>query len=139
MTKNPFHELTYYTLAHPDQIYFIHQHAVDAWTAQTATPQTKPIGVAFSLAGLCLFVEKGYTGRQVQQAHLKLSTNKPAIPAIHLPDNRGRIGIEDVLLAEPGEIRDETIKNWCRSLWAAFTSVHPVVHEWLARELAITF
>jgi len=139
MPPNLFHELTFYTLAHPNQAYFIHQHAVDAWTAQTATEQTKPIGVAFSLAGLCLFLEKGYTGRQVQQAHMALSKNKSSIPAFTLPDNRGNTTIEDVLAVEPGKRRDEQIHSWCHSVWNAFALVHPQVKAWLARELEISF
>jgi len=139
MPPNLFHELTFYTLAHPDQVYFIHQHAVDAWTAQTATEQTKPIGVAFSLGGLCLFLEKGYTGRQVQQAHVKLSNNKSSIPELSLPGLRGDFNIETVLAAVPGPVRDEQIKAWCQSVWAAFASAHPQVKAWLARELEISF
>lgn len=30
---DPFHELSFYTLSHPDPS-FIHQHSVDAYTAQ---------------------------------------------------------------------------------------------------------
>jgi hypothetical protein len=53
----PFDELSFYTLAHPDPA-FIHQHIVDASIAQTANEDTKPIAVAFSLIGLCLYLEK---------------------------------------------------------------------------------
>jgi hypothetical protein len=84
-SEDQFNELSFYTLAHPNNIYFIHQHIVDAYQAQTADSNTKPIAITFSLAGLYLFLEKNYTGRQVQQAHMKLAQNKKVWPQFELP------------------------------------------------------
>jgi hypothetical protein len=53
-----YNELSYYTLGHPDKKYFIHQHLVDAYTAQKADENTKPIAITFDLVGLYLYVEK---------------------------------------------------------------------------------
>jgi hypothetical protein len=64
-----YHELSCYTLAHPDPS-FIHQHIVDAYTAQHARETTKPIALVFALIGLYLHVEKNFTGRQVQRFHM---------------------------------------------------------------------
>src|ERR1700733_15180069 len=75
MTPDPedlYHELSCYTLAHPDPS-FIHQHIVDAYTAQHADETTKPIALVFALIGLYLHVEKNFTGRQVQRFHRKLA------------------------------------------------------------------
>jgi len=93
----------FYTLSHPDKSYFIHQHVVDAYSAQTADENTKPIGLVFALVGLYLYLEKNYTGRQVQQAHMKLANNKKPWPKIELPKDRGAITVTDVLNAQPGE------------------------------------
>jgi hypothetical protein len=41
--QDQFHELSFDTLAHPDPVYFIYQHAGDAFAAQTADENTKPI------------------------------------------------------------------------------------------------
>lgn len=60
-----YNQLAFYTLSHPDKIFFIHQLVVDAYTAQHADAQTKPIAITFALAGLYLVVEKNYTGKQV--------------------------------------------------------------------------
>lgn len=57
-----FHELQCYTLAHGGAE-FIHQHVVDAWIAQNADGQTKPIALAFALAGLYLHVERAWAAR----------------------------------------------------------------------------
>ena len=48
-----YHELCYYTLTLGDPA-FIHQHVVDAFAAQQADEQTKPIKVTFALVGLYL-------------------------------------------------------------------------------------
>jgi regulation of enolase protein 1 (concanavalin A-like superfamily) len=58
--KTAYSELAYYTFAHENPNYFIHQHIVDAFTAQLANENTKPIAIIFALVGLFLFVEKGY-------------------------------------------------------------------------------
>jgi len=117
-----FHELSFYTLDHPDKIYFIHQHIVDAWQAQTATENTKPIAITFSLIGLYLYLKKNHTGRQVQLAHIKLSQHKKVWPRFQLPDQRGDITVSDVVKATPGQERDLRIKDWCTSVWEAYKS-----------------
>lgn len=112
-------ELSFYTLAHPD-VSFIHQHIVDAHTAQTADAATKPIAIIFSLVGLYLFVEKKYTGKKIQQIHMKMAGNKKGWPAIILPAERGNISVSDVLATPPGPQRDEMIYKWCASVWDAY-------------------
>lgn len=122
-----YHELSFYTLAHPDNLYFIHQHIADAQTAQTADANTKPIAIVYALAGLYLMIEKNYTGRQVQQAHLQLSKNKKNLPPIRLPEQRGEITVQEVLNASPGPERDAAIKDWCVSVWDAYRNVKSAI------------
>ena len=132
-----FHELSFYTLDHPDKIYFIHQHIVDAWQAQTANENTKPIAITFSLIGLYLYLEKNYTGRQVQLAHIKLSQNKKTWPKFQLPDQRGDLTVTDVVQAKPGQDRDSMIKDWCASVWGAYKNGHETVASLVKSELGI--
>jgi hypothetical protein len=124
----PFDELSFYTLAHPDPA-FIHQHIVDASIAQTANEDTKPIAVAFSLIGLCLYLEKNYTGKRVQLAHMALARRKREWPKFDLPESRGEITIADVLSELPGERRDAKIREWCASVWAAYADSHQQVRD----------
>ena len=126
-----FHELCYYTLAHGDPS-FIHQHVVDAYAAQTVDEHDKPIKLAFALAGLYLHLEKGYTGRQVQLAHMKMARRKSAWPTFSLPRDRGKITVREVLLTPPGSERDEMILQWCASVWATYRGDWPLVVELLA-------
>src|SRR6186997_35548 len=89
-----YDELASYTLAHGDSA-FIHQHVVDAFAAQHATEDSKPIGVAFALIGLYLHVERGRSGREVQQAHMRLGRQRREWPVFDLPATRGEVTIAD--------------------------------------------
>jgi hypothetical protein len=133
--QDRFNELLYYTLGHPDMSYFIHQHVVDAYAAQKADGKTKPITIWFSLVGLHLFIDKNYSGRQVQLAHLKLSKNKKSIPTFNLPKRRGMITISNVLAKKPGLERDLMIKKWCISVWKAYKDSHDTVANLVKIEL----
>lgn len=62
-------------LSHGDA-FFIHQVAVDAYAAQHAGPASKTITIAFALIGLCLLLERGYTGKAVQRAHMHSPTDR---------------------------------------------------------------
>lgn len=84
-----YDELRSYTLAHADPA-FVHQYVVDAWAAQHADASKKPITVAFALAGLCLHLEQGYHGREVQNAHMRLAQRKQAWPTFALPEGPRR-------------------------------------------------
>jgi Family of unknown function (DUF5946) len=136
-SQDKFYELSYYTLAHPDKVYFIHQHIVDAYQAQTADQNTKAIGLTFALVGLYLYLEKKYTGKQVQQAHTRLSQNKKAWPEFELPIQRGEITVADVLMASPGQKRDVMIKEWCKSVWHAFENSHGAIAALVKAELGV--
>ena len=85
-------ELQCYTLALArGDLTFIHQHVVDAWAAQHADSNTKPIRLAFALVGLYLHLERGFSGRQVQRVHMKLSRRSRRWPSFPLPRERGRV------------------------------------------------
>lgn len=118
--QDAYNELSAYTLTRGYTV-FIHQHVVDAFAAQYANGQTKPITVAFSLAGLYLRVEKGFTGRQVQDAHRQMAREKRSWPTFVLPEHRGAVTASEVMAAPPGIERDNAIDAWCSSVWAAFS------------------
>lgn len=112
-------ELSYYTLSHPDPS-FIHQYAVDAFTAQQADSQTRPMAVAFALIGLYLHVERNETGKQVQHVHTLLARRRKEWPTFALPESRGDISVADVVAIAPGPQRDAMIERWCASVWDAY-------------------
>ena len=129
-----FYELSCYTQTHPDPS-FIHQHAVDAFAAQFANEKTKPITLAFALIGLYLHIEKNFTGKEVQMAHVKLAKHRKQWPMFNLPGYRGNITIYDVIAAPEGPKRDEMIEKWCVSVWNAYIESHEKVAALVQTEL----
>jgi hypothetical protein len=124
--RDLYHNLSYYTLTHSEPG-FIHQLIVDAFGAQRATAKTKPVRVVFALIGLYLHIEKGYTGRQVQQAHVRLARSRRTWPQFKLPVYRGDVTVSDVLVAPAGPERDAAIEKWSRSVWNAYRESHALV------------
>jgi len=128
--EEAYHQLCAYTLEHARRDpTFIHQHVVDAYAAQHLSGACKPIGAAFSLLGLYLHVERGYTGRQVQLEHMRLAQPKRIWPSFPLPSERGSLTCTDVLAEPEGPERDAAISAWCRSVWQAFAEAQPAVRS----------
>ncbi len=125
-------ELAFYTLSRGD-IFFIHQVLVDAYAAQHATASSKAITVAFALIGLFLFLERGYTGKEVQREHVRLARLSKEWPAFTLPSSRGDWTVADVLQAPSGEKRDAALKQWAASVWATWSKEHAKVIALLKR------
>lgn len=129
-----FGELSAYTLARGDPR-FIHQHAVDAWQAQHAVITKSNIGIAFSLLGLYLALEKNYTGRRVQLAHMQLSRPKRDWGDFQIPRERAKLTVLDVLQAEPGPPRDARLMEWAAAVWATWTGARAWTIDTCARLL----
>lgn len=129
-----YDEVYVYTMDRPG---FILQHVADAFTLQTANAETKPIALVFGLVGLYLHLEKNFSGRRVQEMHMKMARVKRPWPTIHLPQDRGSVSILDVLAASPGPARDRAIDDWCRSVWTAFSPNRSTIIS-LLREYQIT-
>ena len=134
--QEAYDELAYYTLAHPDPS-FIHQYAVDAFAAQTADEHTKPIRITFALVGLYLCVERDFTGKQVQRAHMQLAKRRKQWPTFQAPIQKGAVRVSDVLAAPPGPERDAMIRTWCASVWEAWEESHQRVRDVVRAELGI--
>jgi Family of unknown function (DUF5946) len=130
-----YHELCAYSLTHSDPA-FLHQHVVDTFAAQRATPTTKPITLTFALVGLYLHVEKGQTGKQVQRVHMLLARRRTNWPGFDLPVDRGHVRVSDVMGVPAGPARDAAIDRWCASVWAAYSACHDHVAELIQTELA---
>ena len=131
-----FHELSFYTIAKRDPE-FIHQHAVDAFAAQVADANTKPIALVFALVGLYLHVEKQFTGKQVQRAHMQLANRRKVWTSPAQPEKRGSIRVADVLSEPAGTARDVKIHEWCASVWEAFRASRAEIAQLLTSELDI--
>ena|SRR6266498_18973 len=124
LMPSTYDELYIYTIGRPG---FILQHVVDAHGAQSAAEDESPIRLVFSLVGLYLRIEKGFSGQAVQKIHMQLGKEKRAWPRLALPIRRGALTPTDVLAAPEGSERDAAIDAWCASVWAAFEDSHSVV------------
>ena len=80
-------DLSAYNMEKQD-ITFIHQLVVDTYAAQHVGRTTKNIRTVYSLVGLYLVNEHEFTGRQVQQAHMKLSKHGIDWPNLAPPKNK---------------------------------------------------
>jgi hypothetical protein len=121
MTLTPYDELCAWTLSQGDPE-FVHQHVVDAHMLQTAGDDAKPIGIAFALAGLYLYLRRGLTGREVQLVHVKLGKAGGPWPTFEAPNERGSITPADVMAAPGGPERIAAIRDWCVSVWAPWST-----------------
>ena len=110
---------------------FVHQHVVDAWMAQRADATTKPIGLVTALTGLCLHVDHGWSGRQVQRAHMKIASRKREWPRFELPAKRGALGPSEVLRADD---RAKAISEWAVAVWQEYAPMNRMKVEALLRE-----
>jgi hypothetical protein len=119
-----------YTLGLQDPA-FIHQHVVDAFAAQSAGEHTKAITLTFALVGLYLHVEKQFTGRQVQRAHMTMAKQKRTWPTFALPNDRGAMTAADVMREPEGPQRDRAIDAWCTSVWNAYRDNRAAIMELL--------
>ncbi len=97
---------------------FLHQHVVDVYAAQHADAGDKPIQRIFALAGLNLFLEKGFSGRQVQKVHMHLANRRGPWPTLPLPARRSALTAADVLATAPGAERRQAVQAWCVSVWS---------------------
>ena len=130
MCRDLFNELCGYSLtAQPER--FLHQHAVDAYAAQHAAENPKPIATAAGLIGLFLFAEKGWTGRQAQRAHMQLGNRMKEWPAFPPPTEPGPVNVATVLASEEGSERDLTIERWAKSVWASWEHAHAEIRRLL--------
>jgi hypothetical protein len=128
--QEAFDALCGYTLSRGDAE-FIHQHVVDAFAAQHVDARTKPIKLTFALVGLYLLVEKGRTGKQVQQVHMLLGRRRNAWPKFTLPRTRGSVTVVGVMMEAEGAARDAAIYAWCKAVWDAFSDSGPLVAKLL--------
>lgn len=130
-----YFQLTYYTLSLQDEE-FIHQLAVDAYTAQHFGPQVKPIAITFALVGLYLINEKNYNGKQVQDIHIALAKKSKTWPEFFPPQNKASLTIRDVIQSSD-EDKNITIKKWHSSVWKIWQRDEKQITTMLNNLLAI--
>jgi hypothetical protein len=121
-----YSDLMCYTVSKQDPG-FIHQHVVDAYAAQHAGGPTRPITEAFGLIGLYLALEKGYTGREVQKAHVKIAKIHKEWPLLEPPLRHAGLTATDVVREDTDTQKETMIRKWMESVWGIWEDRHPWV------------
>jgi len=137
--QRAYNELTAWTLSLRDRE-FIHQHVVDVWALQHADENSNAIAIPFTLLGLYLHLEEGYTGREVQRVHMKLAQphgrgpGRKDWPRFPFPKARPAMTVRDVMAVRESE-RRQAIDAWCQSIWDVWRDSHDAVRTWVRSEL----
>ncbi len=121
-------DLACYTVAKQDPE-FIHQHAVDAYAARHAGGTTRNITVAFGLIGLCLALERGFTGTEVQRAHMRIAKLRNVWLRLDPPPKPASITVMDILAVPDGPEKDAMIRRWMAAVWESWADHHQWIRE----------
>ena len=114
-----------------------HQLLVDAYGAQHAAPGS--IRLPYSLVGLQLTLDHGWTGEAVRLLHGRLGKPRPDWPAFVRPERAGTRTVLDV--AEAGARtgsehgHTDALHVWATDVWSAWSDQHAAVAALVARIL----
>ncbi len=110
----------------------LHQLTVDAYGAQHAGGQGSGIRVAYSLVGLQLALERGFTGVQVRDLHRRMGKPGPDWPRFDAPPDPGRLTVLEVAIAghraSSIEGHADAVERWAHSVWATWAVRHEDVN-----------
>jgi hypothetical protein len=106
---------------------FIHQHVVDAYAAQHSGGITKNIATIYALIGLCLMIDHGLTGKQVQKVHMRMPKRK--WEKLDAPTDYKWMTIRDVLEAKNSSERRVLIRQWAISVWDSWGQYHDYIQN----------
>jgi hypothetical protein len=124
-------EVAGFELSDPSLIGRVHQLTVDAYGAQHAGGPTSRIYVAYSLVGLYLALEQGWSGIQIRDFHGRMGRPDATWPAFPRPPSTGDLTVADVVAAgvHVGSLDGHAllVDRWARSVWEAWASQHEAV------------
>jgi hypothetical protein len=124
-------EVAGFELAHPDLVVRFHQLAVDAYGAQHSGGDGRGIRVAYSLVGLHLALDRGWSGVAVRSAHQGMGRPQPSWPAFVRPPGSATQTVLDVALAgsRAGSIAGHAsaVQHWAAGVWAEWAPRHAEV------------
>lgn len=128
-------ELVGFELMHPILVGRCHQLTVDAYGAQHAGEPTGRIRVAYSLVGLHLALDRGWTGDRVRGFHQRMGRPDAWWPPFRRPvadgEPLGTFTVEDVVRlgasVDSVDGHTEATSRWAADVWAAWTPQHTEV------------
>jgi len=118
-----------------DPAYFaIHRLTVDTYAAHhpgIEKPQARN-SVGFHLSRLCLFVEFGWTLKEIDAVTDEISAKSRAYPWLTPPTTRAAVSVRDVQAATTPEEHRESVRQWARAVWDNWGVHHAAVRAWNA-------
>ena len=123
-------------LDHLPQLGGLHQLTLDAYGAQHAGDQVPPIGTAFSLIGLHLALDEGWSGNAVRAAHQHLAANSSTWPRFVRPATRGALTIAHVAGSPTPKDHAQRVRALAASVWEAWSMEHDRVRQWANQALS---
>ncbi len=112
-----------------------HQLAVDTYGAQHGGGRTPAISVPFSLLGLQLALEAGWSGTAVRAAHQYLAQRDEGWPRFVPPDAPHWLTVAAVATSVTVAEHPQRIQAWAASVWGAWRGDHERVRSWAAAVL----
>jgi hypothetical protein len=100
--------------------------------------KTRNITVIFGLIGLCLALEKGYTGKHVQQAHIRIARGRKDLPRLEPPPRPALITVPGVLKVPDGLEKNAMIRRWMAGVWESWADRQQWVRETTEHGLAVS-
>ena len=122
-------EVLGFEFQHPVMLRY-HQLTVDAYGAQHAGEATPRIRVAYSLAGLWLALEHGFSGEDVRAVHRRMGHPTCRWPSFSQPNaDRDWMTIVDVAAAGVRQHSDSghahATQRWAEDVWTAWLEFAP--------------
>lgn len=135
-------ELAGFELLHQARLGRLHQLTVDAYGAQHAGPPTGQRRVAYSLAGLALAIERGWSGAEVRDLHARMGPVQPSWPSLPPPAEPAPVTVADVVAAgawaDSPRGHAEVVERWARAVWASWSDHRDVILAWADGLVATT-
>jgi hypothetical protein len=127
-------EVAGFELLHRTPLGRLHQLTVDAYGAQHAGSPTGERRVVYSVVGLCLAVEHGWTGTQVRELHARMGPPQPAWPRFIDPaPGPATLTVLDVAMAgvrrDSVEGHERAIDTWARAVWDSWAPRHAEIRR----------
>lgn len=132
-------ELVGFELQHLALLGRLHQLTVDAYGAQHAGPPTGQRYVAYSVAGLALAIEHGWSGPQIRDLHARMGPVQPSWPPLPPPAAPAGMTVADVVSAgawaNSPEGHAEAVPRWAGAVWNSWSDQHDEIRVWVDRLL----
>ncbi len=137
-------EVLGYEFQHPVMLRY-HQLTVDAYGAQHAGGDSPPIRTGYSLAGLWLALEHGFSAEDVRAVHRRMGHPTAQWPVFDLPPRPPRRWLTVLDVAEAGVRQGSyggharAAGQWAESVWTSWQEAVPGVEDTVERLLASIF